>query len=124
MNELQLLEKSEVEKLLSNKSVPSFGVGDTLIVHVSIKEGEKWRKQLFEGVCIARKNNSIASSFVVRKISFNEGVERRFLLYSPNIEIKVLRRGKVRRAKLYYLSKLSGKAARITERTDRIAKSV
>lgn len=115
MNELQKFEKRQIEKLMTGKTLPEFRPGDTLRVMVRVIEGEKERKQAYEGVCIARRNRSIGSSFTVRKISFGQGVERVFPLYSPNIEIQVIRRGSVRRAKLYYLRKLTGKAARISE---------
>lgn len=102
-------------------SVPDFAAGDTLRVHVKVKEGDKTRVQAFEGLCIARHNKSVGSSFTVRKISFGEGVERVFPLYSPVIEkIDVVRRGEVRRAKLYYLRGLTGKAARIAEKARKL----
>lgn len=116
MNILQNFEKKEQERLLSGKIVPDFAAGDTLKVHVKVIEGEKERTQLFEGVCIARRNRGIGSSVTVRKISYGEGVERIFPLYSPNIKIEVVRRGVVRRAKLYYLRDRVGKSARITEK--------
>lgn len=98
-------------------SVPTFGAGDTLRVHVKVKEGEKSRVQVYEGLCIARHNNGASSSFTVRKISYGEGVERVFPLYSPVVEkLEVVRRGDVNRGKLYYLRGLTGKKARITDR--------
>ncbi|MBR1734401.1 MAG: 50S ribosomal protein L19 [Alphaproteobacteria bacterium] len=116
MNTLQCFEKKEEERLLTGKSIPSFAPGDTLKVLVKVVEGEKERMQSFEGVCIARRNRGLGSSFTVRKISFGEGVERIFPLYSPNIKIEVARRGVVRRSKLYYLRNRLGKAARIIEK--------
>ena len=106
-----------MKKLLAQRGVPEFRPGDTLKVSIKVVEGERERIQMFEGVCIARKNAGINSSFTLRKISYGEGVERIFPLYSPRIAaIEVVRRGAVRRAKLYYLRGLAGKAARITER--------
>jgi large subunit ribosomal protein L19 len=117
MNILQQIEAEQVAKLAAARPVPAFGPGDTLRVAVKVVEGERTRLQAFEGVCIARKNAGINSNFTVRKISYGEGVERVFPLYSPNIaEIKVIRRGNVRRAKLYYLRGRTGKAARIAEK--------
>src|SRR6202048_1806968 len=117
MNLLQQLEREQVEKLAANRPVPKFEPGDTVRVMVRVVEGERERVQAFEGVCIARKNAGINSNFTLRKISYGEGVERVFPLYSPRVTtIEVVRRGKVRRAKLYYLRGLTGKAARITER--------
>jgi large subunit ribosomal protein L19 len=117
MNLLQTLEKEQVEKLTEGRSVPEFAPGDTLRVSVKVVEGERERLQAFEGVCIARKNAGINSNFTLRKISYGEGVERVFPLYSPRIAtIEVVRRGRVRRAKLYYLRGRTGKAARIAER--------
>ena len=119
MNIIQQLEAEAIEQFKSGKSIPDFRPGDTLRVGVKVVEGERTRIQNFEGVCIARANKGLGSSFTVRKISFGEGVERVFPLYSPNIEsIEVVRRGDVRRAKLYYLRGRTGKAARITERRD------
>ena len=119
MNLLQKIEAEQIEKLKSARAVPEFRAGDTLRVGVKVKEGERTRVQQFEGVCIARSNKGMGSSFTVRKISFGEGVERVFPLYSPIIEtIEVVRRGDVRRAKLYYLRGRSGKSARIAERRD------
>ena len=116
MNTLQNFEKKEQERLLADKVIPEFAAGDTLKVLVKVVEGEKERMQSFEGVCIARHNNGIGSSVTVRKVSFGEGVERVFPLYSPNIKIEVVRHGVVRRAKLYYLRGRLGKAARIAEK--------
>jgi large subunit ribosomal protein L19 len=106
-------------KLSAGKEIPDFAPGDTLSVNVKVKEGERTRVQAYEGVCIGRAGSGLNENFTVRKISYGEGVERVFPLYSPMIEsIKVVRRGTVRRAKLYYLRGLRGKAARITERQD------
>lgn len=117
MNLLQKLEQEQVEKLAAKRPVPNFQPGDTVRVGVKVVEGERERIQLFEGVCIGRKNAGINSNFTLRKISYGEGVERIFPLYSPRITtIEVVRRGVVRRAKLYYLRGRTGKAARITER--------
>ncbi len=115
MNLLNLIEKRNIEKL-STYDIPKFFSGDTVKVHTKVKEGENERIQIFEGVCIAKKNRGINSAFTVRKISYNEGVEKVFPLYSPNIsKIEVVKYGKVRRAKLYYLRSLFGKKARIAE---------
>lgn len=120
MDILQTLEKEEAARVLGEKTIPEFAPGDTVIVNVKVKEGERSRVQAYEGVCIARNGGGLNESFTVRKISYGEGVERVFPLYSPNIDsIKVVRRGKVRRAKLYYLRDRRGKSARIAERTDR-----
>jgi large subunit ribosomal protein L19 len=117
MNILQQLEREQVEKLVASRPVPKFEPGDTVRVGVKVVEGERERIQVFEGVCIGRKNAGVNSNFTLRKISYGEGVERIFPLYSPRItSIEVVRRGVVRRAKLYYLRGLTGKAARITER--------
>ncbi len=117
MNLLQQIEREQVERLAANRPVPKFEPGDTVRVMVRVIEGERERVQAFEGVCIARKNAGINSNFTLRKISYGEGVERVFPLYSPRITaIEVVRRGVVRRAKLYYLRGRTGKAARITER--------
>ena len=119
MNRIQELEKEQARAMATIRAVPDFAPGDTLRVSVKVVEGSRERVQVFEGVCIARKNRGINSSFTVRKISYGEGVERVFPLYSPNItEIEVARRGAVRRAKLYYLRGLTGKRARIAERQD------
>ncbi len=116
-NLLETFEKQQIEKLTSKKRVPAFRPGDTLKVTVRITEGSKSRLQAFEGICIARKNNSVNSNFTVRKISHGEGVERVFPLFSPLVEkIEVIRKGDVRRAKLYYLRELSGKKARIADK--------
>ena len=118
MNIIQALEQEQIAKL--SRDIPDFGPGDTVIVNVKVKEGERTRVQAYEGVCIARNGGGLNESFTVRKISYGEGVERVFPLYSPMIDsIKVVRRGKVRRAKLYYLRDRRGKSARIAERTDR-----
>ena len=120
MNLLKQLEQEQIAKLTANKEIPDFGPGDTVIVNVKVVEGERSRLQAYEGVCIARAGAGFQESFTVRKISYGEGVERVFPLYSPMIDsIKVVRRGKVRRAKLYYLRDRRGKSARIAERTDR-----
>lgn len=119
MNLLQTIEAEEVAKAMAGKTIPDFRPGDTLRVGVRVVEGERTRVQAYEGVCIARSNKSIGSNFTVRKISFGEGVERVFPLYSPNVEsITVVRKGAVRRAKLYYLRGRRGKSARIAERRD------
>src|SRR3954464_14630855 len=119
MNLIQQLEAEQIESLTQGRPIPEFRPGDTLRVGVKVVEGERTRIQNFEGVCIARANKGLGSSFTVRKISFGEGVERVFPLYSPNIDsIEVVRRGAVRRAKLYYLRGRTGKAARIAERRD------
>ena len=116
-NAIETFEKKQIKKLTAKKRVPAFRPGDTLKVTVKIIEGEKSRSQAFEGMCIARKNNSINSNFTVRKISHGEGVEKVFPLFSPIIEkIEVVRKGDVRRAKLYYLRDLTGKRARIADR--------
>ena len=116
-NAIEMFEKKQIEKLTAKKRVPAFRPGDTLKVTVKIIEGEKSRSQAFEGMCIARKNNSINSNFTVRKISHGEGVEKVFPLFSPIIEkIEVVRKGDVRRAKLYYLRDRTGKRARIADR--------
>ncbi|MFN7662956.1 MAG: 50S ribosomal protein L19 [Alphaproteobacteria bacterium] len=117
MNILEQIEKEQIQKLMEGKTIPEFAPGDTVKVNVKVVEGNRERIQAFEGVCIARKNASINSAFTVRKISYGEGVERVFPLYSPKITIEVVRRGSVRRAKLYYLRNLQGKKARISEKT-------
>ncbi len=120
MDIIATLEKEEAARVLGEKSIPDFAPGDTVIVNVKVKEGDRSRVQAYEGVCIARNGGGLNESFTVRKISYGEGVERVFPLYSPNIDsIKLVRRGKVRRAKLYYLRDRRGKSARIAERTDR-----
>ena len=119
MNLIQQLEAEQIQKLTAVRAIPEFRPGDTLRVGVKVVEGDRTRVQAYEGVCIARANKGVGSSFTVRKISFGEGVERVFPLYSPIIEsIDVVRRGAVRRAKLYYLRGRTGKAARIAERRD------
>ncbi|WP_439552263.1 50S ribosomal protein L19 [Falsiroseomonas sp.] len=117
MNLLQQFEAAQQAKLSANRTTPEFDAGDTLRVMVKVVEGERIRTQAYEGVCIARSNRGLNSNFTVRKLSYGEGVERVFPLYSPNVaEIVVVRRGKVRRAKLYYLRGRTGKSARIEER--------
>lgn len=124
MNIIAALEAEELGRLTAKRSVPEFQPGDTLIVNVRVKEGDRTRVQAYEGVCISRKGGGLQESFTVRKISYGEGVERVFPVHSPNIDsIKVLRRGKVRRAKLYYLRDRRGKSARIAERSDNKAKA-
>lgn len=119
MNLLQTIEAENIAKFLANKTIPDFRPGDTLKVGVKVVEGERTRIQNYEGVCIARSNKGMGSNFTVRKMSFGEGVERVFPLYSPNVDsIEVVRKGAVRRAKLYYLRGRTGKAARIAERSD------
>jgi large subunit ribosomal protein L19 len=114
---IQLLEKEEVARLTANKAIPEFSPGDTVVVNVNVVEGTRKRVQAYEGVVIGKRNRGLNSSFVVRKISSGEGVERTFQLYSPSIaSIEVKRRGDVRRAKLYYLRDRSGKSARIREK--------
>ena len=116
MNILQQIEKEMIDKAELGGKAPEFAPGDTVKVNVKVVEGNRERLQAFEGVCIARKNAGINSAFTVRKISYGEGVERVFPLYSPKITIEVVRRGSVRRAKLYYLRNLQGKKARISEK--------
>ena len=119
MNLIQTLEAEQIASLVEIRAIPEFRPGDTLKVGVKVVEGERARVQNFEGVCIARSNKGIGSNFTVRKISFGEGVERVFPLYSPSLDsIEVVRRGAVRRAKLYYLRGRRGKSARIAERRD------
>ncbi len=119
MNVLEQFDQAQKEKLAAARAVPEFSPGDTLRISVRVVEGERERVQAFEGVCIARKSRGLHSSFTVRKVSYGEGVERVFPLYSPNVaEIQVVRHGDVRRAKLYYLRGLSGKRARIKEKQD------
>ena len=123
MNLIQELEQEQIKKLSAGKDIPDFAPGDTVVVNVKVIEGERTRVQAYEGVCIGRAGHGLNESFTVRKISYGEGVERVFPVYSPYIaEIEVLRRGKVRRAKLYYLRGRRGKSARIFERTDARAK--
>ena len=117
MKNIEDINKAAIQKITANKKITDFSPGDTVKVGVKIVEGKRERIQYFEGVCIAKKNRDINSSFTVRKISFGEGVERTFALYSPNVDtIKVIRSGKVRRAKLYYLRDRKGKSARIAEK--------
>ena len=117
MKKIEDINKAAIKKIVANKKITDFSPGDTIKVGVKIVEGKRERIQYFEGVCIAKKNRDINSSFTVRKISFGEGVERTFALYSPNVDsIKVIRTGKVRRAKLYYLRDRKGKSARIAEK--------
>lgn len=118
MNKVEQFEQAQLARLTQGKSIPLFRAGDNVRVNVKVVEGENERTQAYEGVCIARKNAGLNSSFTVRKISFGEGVERVFPLYSPNISIELIRRGLVRRAKLYYLRSRRGKSARIAERRD------
>jgi large subunit ribosomal protein L19 len=122
MNLIQQLEKEQFDKLVASKEIPDFAPGDTVIVNVKVVEGDRTRVQAYEGVCIGRSGRGINESFTVRKISYGEGVERVFPVLSPMIDsIKLVRRGKVRRAKLYYLRNLRGKSARITEKSERAA---
>jgi len=122
MNIIQELEQEQIARL--NKTIPEFRPGDTVTVNVKVKEGERTRVQAYEGVCIARSGSGLHESFTVRKISYGEGVERVFPVYSPMIDsIKVVRRGAVRRAKLFYLRDRRGKSARIAERADRPEKT-
>ncbi|MGH1350413.1 MAG: 50S ribosomal protein L19 [Methyloligellaceae bacterium] len=119
MNIVQQLEKEHMQDLEAKRPVPEFAPGDTVRVNVKVKEGSRERVQAYEGVCIGRSGRGLQENFTVRKISYGEGVERVFPIFSPNIDsVEVMRRGKVRRAKLYYLRGLRGKAARISERTD------
>ena len=119
MNIIQQIEAEQAARLTAGKPIPEFQPGDTVIVNVKVKEGDRARVQAYEGVCIARTGGGLNESFTVRKISYGEGVERVFPVYSPNIDsIKVIRRGKVRRAKLYYLRDRRGKSARIAERME------
>ncbi len=120
MSVIENIEKAEMDRLVAERPVPEFGAGDTVRVHFKVVEGTRERIQVYEGVVIARSNRGLNSSFTVRKISYGEGVERVFPLYSPRIEkIEVVRRGAVRRAKLYYLRSRRGKSARIAEKSDR-----
>ncbi|MBT5574980.1 50S ribosomal protein L19 [Alphaproteobacteria bacterium] len=124
MNLIDKIEKKQMDAVLAQREIPDFGPGDTLRIDVKVIEGTRERVQAFEGVCIGRKNDGIGSSFTVRKMSYGEGVERVFPLYSPKIqEIHVVRRGRVRRAKLYYLRGRTGKAARIAEKVTNRTKS-
>jgi large subunit ribosomal protein L19 len=125
MNIIQTIDAEQIAKLTEGKPIPDFAPGDTVRISVNVKEGERSRVQAFEGVCIARSNRGINSSFTVRKISYGEGVERIFQLYAPTIsEIHVLRRGDVRRAKLYYLRGRRGKSARIAEKAREVETAV
>lgn len=119
MNIIEELERAQADKLAALRPIPEFQPGDTVVVNVKVKEGERTRVQAYEGVCIARNGGGLNESFTVRKISYGEGVERVFPIYSPMIDsIKVVRRGKVRRAKLYYLRDRRGKSARIAEKME------
>lgn len=119
MNIIEVFEKEQIQTLTQDSDIPWFAPGDTLRVMVKVVEGSRERLQAFEGVCIARRNRGLNSSFTVRKISYGEGVERVFPLYSPNVaSLEVVRRGDVRRAKLYYMRNLRGKKAQIAEKTD------
>ena len=121
MKNLETFEKKYLEKIKQTKKIPDFNSGDTVIVYVKVKEKKRERDQAFEGVCISKKNAGINSTFTVRKISYGEGVERLFPLYSPNVsKIEVKTKGNVRRAKLYYLRKLTGRKAKITEDRDKL----
>src|ERR1700730_4639364 len=124
MNLIQQLEKEQMAKLSAGKEIPDFGPGDTVIVNVKVVEGERTRVQAYEGVCIGRSGGGLNENFTVRKISYGEGVERVFPLYSPMIEsIAVVRRGKVRRAKLYYLRDRRGKSARLGARQEKVTEA-
>src|SRR5712691_3817409 len=124
MNVIQQLEKEQMAKLSAGKEIPDFGPGDTVLVNVKVVEGDRTRLQAYEGVCIGRSGGGLNENFTVRKISYGEGVERVFPLYSPMVDsIQVVRRGKVRRAKLYYLRDRRGKSARISERQERVAET-
>ena len=124
MHIVEKISQDQIDKVVESRPVQEFGPGDTLKVHVKVVEGTRERVQIFEGVCIARKADSINSNFTVRKISYGEGVERVFPLYSPRIDqIEVVRRGRVRRAKLYYLRGRRGKSARIAEKIQRTSRS-
>ena len=120
MNLLQQIEQEQLQKLAEEKKIPDFQAGDSVRVHVKVVEGERTRTQLYEGVVIGRRNAGIRSTFRVRKLSSGEGVERVFQLYSPSITVEVIRFGRVRRAKLYYLRTRTGKRARIAERQRKI----
>ncbi len=125
MNIIEEIDREQIEKLTESRPIPDFSPGDTVRVKVKVVEGSRERVQAFEGVCIARRNRGAGSSFTVRKISFGEGVERVFPLYSPRIDaIEVVRRGRVRRAKLYYLRGRTGKRARIVEKTTGVAAKI
>ena len=119
MNVIEQIESDQIAKLSAGRTIPEFQPGDTVVVNVKVKEGERTRVQAYEGVCIARNGGGLQESFTVRKISYGEGVERVFPIYSPLVDsVTVVRKGKVRRAKLYYLRGRTGKSARITERTE------
>ncbi len=119
MNIIEQIDQEQVAKLTAGKTIPDFAPGDTVRVNVRVVEGNRERVQAFEGVCIGRKNDGVHSSFTIRKISYGEGVERVFPLYSPRLDsIELVRRGQVRRAKLYYLRGRTGKSARIVEKKD------
>lgn len=125
MNIIDEIDREQMAAVAAKRQLPEFGPGDTLQVNVRVIEGDKVRVQAYEGVCISRAGGGLQESFTVRKISYGEGVERVFPVYSPMIEsVKVMRRGKVRRAKLYYLRERRGKSARITEKQDRSGKAV
>ena len=125
MNIIEQLEREQIDRLTADRAIPDFAPGDTVRVNVKVIEGTRERVQAFEGVCIARRNRGINSSFTIRKISYGEGVERVFPLYGPRIDsIEVVRRGRVRRAKLYYLRGRRGKSARIAEKQTRVASEV
>lgn len=125
MNVIEQLDREQMEAVTSKRQIPDFAPGDTITVNVKVKEGERTRVQAYEGVVIARDGGGLNQSFTVRKISYGEGVERVFPLFSPLIDsVKVVRRGKVRRAKLYYLRERRGKSARIVEKQDRSQKAV
>ena len=124
MNLIEEIEREEIARVTEGKEIPTFQAGDTIRVNVKVTEGSRERVQAFEGVCIARRNRGLNSSFTIRKISYNEGVERVFPLYSPILDsVTVVRRGIVRRAKLYYLRGRTGKRARIAERRDNAPKA-
>ncbi len=124
MHLIKELEQEQIAKLSAGKTIPDFAPGDTVLVNVKVVEGERVRVQAYEGVCIGRSGSGLNENFTVRKISYGEGVERVFPLYSPMIDsIQLVRRGKVRRAKLYYLRGRRGKSARIVERGDRAGKA-
>ncbi|MFW5681276.1 MAG: 50S ribosomal protein L19 [Pseudomonadota bacterium] len=124
MNVIAQLEQEQIDRLTAERPIPDFAPGDTVRVNVKVIEGTRERVQAFEGVCIARRNRGLNSAFTVRKISYGEGVERVFPLYSPRIDsIEVVRRGRVRRAKLYYLRGRRGKSARIAEKQTRVTEA-
>ena len=124
MNVIEQLEKEQIDRLVAERPIPDFAPGDTVRVNVKVIEGTRERVQAFEGVCIAKRNRGLNSAFTVRKISYGEGVERVFPLYSPRIDsIEVVRRGRVRRAKLYYLRGRRGKSARIAEKQTKVTEA-